>query len=415
MTLTLRIYDDVESVSFQNQYNTLAGPDARSSWFMAANVANTQSLISYSLVEGPSVAERSRGLLAENIPLWMQGYDNYGSLKEGINNIERLIEKANYGRDVWVEYDDHQSSDNAWRSPILAGAFAMTNQTLLDLRVGKAAMFASITRQPWWEGDERVTNLSGTSVSNGSAISLLANNEVGVMSMPLKFTFTKGSGASSPASRIYIFQKYDTESTRQTYNIGSISGRTISNLESVTTMATLDMSSLQDGWYRVWLGGSSASNISTLRTSSLWRWAVGNSGSIVDVGFWTQAGRVGSHQSRYTDLGSVRVGQRSHLHIQSMATSSHTSPPQHVYLLPTDGYRELFVSASVHHGGTLIDDGITKNLGGTVSPTAMAYGEPLYMSPGKYSEIVIMTEDSSGNTVPGYTLASTHRPRRSTV
>ena len=415
MTLSLRIYDDTESVSFQDQHNTLAGPDARSSWFMAPNVVNTQSLISYSLVEGPSVAERSRGLLAENIPLWMQRYENYGSLKEGINKIERLIEKSNHGRPVWLEYNDHRSDDNLWRSPVLAGAFAMTNQTLLDLREGKAAMFASITRQPWWEGEERETNLSGTVLSNGVPVSFLDTNDVGVMPTPPKLTFTKTGSSSSPAVRMYVFQKHNTSATRQTYRVGSVTGRTFSSTEVVTTMAALDMSSLSDGWYRVWLGGSSASSMSTLRNASLWRWATGASNAVVDMGFWTQAGHIGGHQSRYTDLGSIRVGQRTHLYIQSMATAAHTSPPQQVYLLPTDGYRELFVAASIPRTGVLIDDGIEQELGGSVSATAQAYGEPLIMSPGQYSEMVVLAEDSSGNTVTGFNLTSNHRPRRSTI
>ena len=412
--IQLRIYDKSNSVSFQDDYITIAQPGGRVMWFMAPNAVNAKSLIPYSITHAPAVSERTRGFLSENIPLWIHGYNDYSSLKEGINNIERLIERANRGQNVWVEYDDQRGNDNLWRSPVVAGVLSLTNQTFLNFRQNKATVVASVTRQPWWEGSERIVNLGSNAIVNGGPISILPDMD-GVVATPLKLTITKSSGATSNGVRMYLFKKNNTRETVQDYSIGTTTSRSLIANENVITMATVNMSALQDGWYRVWLGGASSSSMQTLRSASVWRTATGSANRWLTTGSWTRPGRIGSHQSRYTDIGRIYVGQRTHLHIQSWALQNHSSPVQTIYVLPAEGYRELYVAGSFANTNTLIDNGINKKIEGTQAAATQASGTHLSMIPGEHSEIVVLTEDSTGGISGNYTLTAHHRPRRSTL
>ena len=415
--IRLRIYNESESISFGDDYITIAEPGGRATWFMAPSNVNAQSLIPYSIVHAPAVAERTRDFLSENIPLWVYGYNDYDSLKQGINDIERLIERANRGKNVWVEYDDQRGDDNLWRSPVVAGVLSLTNQTFLNFRENKAALVASVTRQPWWEGPERIVNLDTNTITNGGTISILPDMD-GVVATPLKLTITKSSGVTSSGVRMHLFKKTNTQETPQNYNIGSTNSMSFDDTtrETVTTMATVNMSALQKGWYDVWLGGSSSSNMRTLRSASVWRFVPGNANRwMTPEGRWTQPGRIGNHQSRYTNLGRVYVGQRTHVHIQSWALQNHSSPSQTIYMMPTDGYRGIYVAGSFANSNTLIDNGTEEKIEGTQAASTRAVGEPLSMIPGEYSEIVVLTEDSTGGVSGNYTLTAHHRPRRSTL
>ena len=415
--LRLRIYDDVETIELHSSEINITNFDRRSSWFMSPNAVNAQSLIPFSISEGPGVAERTRNLLAENVPLWLKGFYTYPDLKEGINKIERMIERSNYGRKVWLEYTDRLAGDNLWRSEIVAGSVSMTNQTMLNFRQNKAQMVASVTRQPWWEGMERDVVLSSSSITSGTAISVLENDSVGVMESPLKITITKSGGSSVSGARLYLFKKNNTSDTRQNYRVGSTSSLSFSGstVETVATAGTVRINSLREGWYRVWLGGSSPASMEVLRVSALFRLATGNASNYVDFGTWASPGRIGSRYSRYTDLGLVYVGKKSHLHIHTWAKGAHTSPAQSVYVLPTDGSRGFYIAGTFPNTGTIVDNGIEKKIEGTMSSTAQAYGEPLAAIPGEYSEIVVLTEDSAGNVGGNYTLSARHRPRRNTL
>ena len=417
MALSLRLYDETSSISFTSEQISLSGVDASSSWFMASNKVDVQSLVPYSTINGPVITERTRNLLSENIPLWLSGFTTYVELKENINIIEILIEKANNGREVWVEYTDQLGTDSTWRSPVMAGVFGMTNETLFNLRENKAFMLASLTRQPWWEGVEQDVNMSGNIIANGSPISILETNEEGVMETPIKMTLTKITGAASAGARVYMFQKHNTESTRQNYNIGLTSSLIFgnSNLETATTASVLNIGNLSEGWYRVWLGGLAASSMETLRESSVWRWGLGNSSTYTITGPWVSSGRVGSHQSRYTDLGSIYVGQSSHVHIQSLATKGHSSASQPVYVLPTNNYREFYFSGSFSNTDTVIDDGIGKDVGGSMAGVAQGHGQTPMLVPRENSELVILAEDASGNISSTYSIAAKYRPRRNTI
>ena len=415
--IRLRIYNESESISFGDDYITIAEPGGRATWFMAPSNVNAQSLIPYSIVHAPAVAERTRDFLSENIPLWVYGYNDYDSLKQGINDIERLIERANRGKNVWVEYDDQRGDDNLWRSPVVAGVLSLTSQTFLNFRENKAALVASVTRQPWWEGPERIVNLDTNTITNGGTISILPDMD-GVVATPLKLTITKSSGVTSSGVRMHLFKKTNTQETPQNYNIGSTNSMSFDDTtrETVTTMATVNMSALQKGWYDVWLGGSSSSNMRTLRSASVWRFVPGSANRwMAPEGTWTQPGRIGNHQSRYTNLGRVYVGQRTHVHIQSWALQNHSSPSQTIYMMPTNGYRGIYVAGSFANSNTLIDNGTEEKIEGTQAADAIAVGEPLSMMPGEYSEIVVLTEDSNGGVSGNYTLTAHHRPRRSTL
>ena len=84
-------------------------------------------------------------------------------------------------------------------------------------------------------------------------------------------------------------------------------------------------------------------------------------------------------------------------------------------MLPTDGYREMYVAAGFRTSDTLVDNGIDGKTEGAQTATARASGEFLSMNPGEYSEIVVLTEDSTGGIGGNYTLSAHLRPRRSTL
>ena len=86
--------------------------------------------------------------------------------------------------------------------------------------------------------------------------------------------------------------------------------------------------------------------------------------------------------------------------------------PMRVHLLPTDGYRSYFLAGDSPASGTLVDDG--GELSGTAAGAGMADGEPLLLTPGRASELLVLMEDGDGTLAVrrgNMTLAATYRPR----
>ena len=75
----------------------------------------------------------------------------------------------------------------------------------------------------------------------------------------------------------------------------------------------------------------------------------------------------------------------------------------------------MYVAAGLGTSDTLVNNGINGTIEGTMSDVVVGHGEVPILIPGEYSEIVVLTEDSSGSANSSYTVSVRHRPRRSTI
>ena len=80
----------------------------------------------------------------------------------------------------------------------------------------------------------------------------------------------------------------------------------------------------------------------------------------------------------------------------------------YIYLLPSDGYREIYVSGSFNAGNTVIDDGIENRTGRTAEGPVEIIGGSLELIPGEVSEIAWLSE---GGDLHGVSVE--YRPRQS--
>ena len=420
MILRLRLYDD--------EGNEAALPigivgHAVGGWSFQSAPVRAQSLMPYAVHDGPSVHERTRDLVSETANVWLPKETTIAGLSGKVQGIERLLEKANRGGIVWVEYDTTEAADNRWRSPVMAGNLAWQPDMQLRLRDQNAQVTVMYSREPWWEGDRRTAQLaSGSTLANASAptvgqagrVTARASNDDGTLPAPMRLTWSLPS-SSVEGLRFYAAQRHDaSDSSAGVYTVSSSIARTSLTAQTQAQILAAAMPSGTSGWRRVVVEATGAASLRNAdRAAALWlRAGQGTSTELVERGAWTRAGYYEGRESRFTDLGPLYL-DRSHVYILAYVDGGLQTSPMRVHLLPTDGYRSYFLAGDSLASGTLVDDGV--ELGGTAAGAGMADGEPLLLTPGRASELMVLMEDGDGSSPGNMTLAATWRPRRLSI
>ena len=420
LQLQLRLYDDAG-----NEAALPAGEIGSSlgGWHIQSAPVRAQSLMPYAVHDGPAVHERTRDLVSETANVWIRKQATPAALRAKIQAIETLVEKANQGSTVWVEYDTSEASDNAWRSPLMAGNVAWQADMRLRLRNSDAQVQVSYSREPWWEGDSRtaqlargasLVNASAPSVSHAGRVSARASNDDGILPAPLKLTWTLPT-TSVEELRFYVAQRYDaSDSNAGVYTVATTLGRTNIAAETESALLTAAVPSGTGGWRRVVV---EATGNATQRTSDrdgpLWlRAGLGTADEQIERASWVRAGYYEGRESRFSDLGPLYIS-RSHLWLRAWSDTAIQTSSMRIHLLPTDGYRAYYVAGDSLAGGTLIDE--NGELSGTAAGPAMSEGEPILLTPGRASEFVLLSETEDGSLPGSMTVAATYRPRRLSI
>jgi len=159
----------------------LDAEDAGYNQIVAAVQART--LPAASLMETPPVHQRVREPAGSAIDLF-QKYASRAALRDATHAIERLLEAANRGAAVYLEYSDGSGGvDDAWRSRLLAGHLQWPTDQQLRLRNNELAATIELTREPYWTGARREL-LSARSVGNGGTFAIA--DAAGVTETPLE-------------------------------------------------------------------------------------------------------------------------------------------------------------------------------------------------------------------------------------
>ena len=208
MTLQLRLYDD-DGNQAPLPVGVLGGPVG--GWSLQSAPVRAQSLMPYAVHDGPAVHERTRDLVSESVEVWIPKQASSYDLRDKVQAIETLLEKANRGGEVWVEYNTGEASDNLWRSPLMAGGLAWGPDMRLRWRNWEAHVRVIYSREPWWQGDSRTAQLaSGSTLANASAptvgqagrVTARASNDAGVLPAPFKLTWTLPSHVGGGPARL---------------------------------------------------------------------------------------------------------------------------------------------------------------------------------------------------------------------
>ena len=420
MTLQLRLYDD-DGNQAPLPVGVLGGPVG--GWSLQSAPVRAQSLMPYAVHDGPAVHERTRDLVSESVAVWIPKQASSFDLRAKVQAIETLLEKANRGGEVWVEYNTGEASDNLWRSPLMAGGLAWGPDMRLRWRNWEAHVRVQYSREPWWQGDSRTAQLArGSTLANASAptvgqagrVTARASNDEGTLPAPLKLMWTL---PSSPVEglRFYAAQRHDaSDSNAGVYTVSSSIARTSLTAQTQSQILAAVMPSGTRGWRRVVVEATGAASLRNAdRAAALWlRAGQGTSTDLVERGAWTRAGYYEGRESRFTDLGPLYL-ERSHVYILAYVDGGRQTSPMRVHLLPTDGYRSYFLAGDSPASGMLVDDG--GELSGPAAGAGMADGEPLLLTPGRASELMVLAEDGDGSSPGNMTLAATWRPRRLSI
>ena len=171
MTMQLWLYED-ENAKVALPLGVVGGNVG--GWHIETAPVQAQSLLPHSVTEGPAVHERVRDLVSERIDLWIKEQSSAQALRDKVQGIERLLERANAGNRVWLEYDSGEPSDNLWRSPVKAGMLAFGPDMQLRWQQRQAQLQLTVSREPWWEADssDTVTLRQGATLMDvvGSAV-----------------------------------------------------------------------------------------------------------------------------------------------------------------------------------------------------------------------------------------------------
>ena len=420
MTIQLRLYDDGNTEAAL-PLGVVGGNVG--GWHIETAPVQAQSLMPHSATDGPAVHERVRDLVSERIDVWIREQPSAAALRDKVQAIERLLERANAGNTVWLEYDTGEASDNLWRSPVKAGMLGFGPDMRLRWQQRQAQLQLNVTREPWWEayssdmvmlgqGATLMDVVGSAVVSNGGQVTARAANAVGVLPAPLALKMTLPS-ASESGLRIYVGQRNDASNDAAgSYTLAAISSP-MALSGATETLEKLVVSEAMQGWWRVIVESTGTSSQRAAdRTANLWlRAALGDASEQIEKGSWSRAGYFAGRESRYTDLGPLYVN-RSHLWLLGYAEAL-TPSSLRVHLLPVDGFRAYHIAGDSAASGELIDtDGELSGLG---AKTASAEGEALLLTPGRASELVFLTETAAGEAAGQMSVAAEVRPRRLTI
>ena len=420
MSLQLRLYDDEgnESALPIGVQGSAAG-----GWHLTSAPVQAQSLIPHAVHDGPAVHERTRDLVGETVNVWLPKQASTSALRDKVQAIELLLEKANRGGSVWVEYDTGEAADNLWRSPVMAGDLAWQRDMRLRWRNRDAQLQVRYAREPWWQGNSRTAQLASGStltdaaappIGQGGRVTVRASNAAGTLPAPLALTWTLPA-AGVQALRWYAFQRQDaSDSNAGRYTLATRMARTNVQAATESQVYRAAVPAGTVGWRRVLVEATTgATERQADRDATLWlRTAQGSTSEMLERGAWTRAGFYEGRPSRFTDLGPLYV-ERPQLYLLAWSATALQTAAMRVHLAPVDGYRSYHAAGLSPAGGTLVDAG--GRLSGAAASAAQAEGEPLLLTPGRAGELFVLAEDRAGETPGAMTLTAVWRPRRLSI
>ena len=397
--------------------------NAAGGWHLTNAPVRAQSLVPHAVHDGPAVHERTRDLVSETVNVWLPQQASTTALRDRVQAIERLLETANRGGAVWIEYDSGEPDDNLWRSPVMAGDLAWQRDMRLRWRNRDAQLQVRYSREPWWEGDSRVAQLArGSTLRNAAApaigqagsVTARASNAAGTLPAPLTLTWTL-PGSSRSNLRFYAFHRHDASDSHAGIYTATITiARTNLQARTESRIAAAAVPTATPAWRRVILESvTGAPERDADRNAPLWlRAGPGTATDALALGPWTRAGYYEGRASRFSDLGPLYL-DRAFVYVHAWSESALETSAMRIHLAPVDGYRSYHVAGSSPAGARLVDAGGA--LSGPAAGATAAEGEPLLLTPGRAGEFFMLAEDADGNTPDPMTLAAAWRPRRLSI
>ncbi|MYC93632.1 MAG: hypothetical protein F4X14_01560 [Caldilineaceae bacterium SB0661_bin_32] len=379
----------------------LDAEDAGYNQIVAAVQART--LPAASLIETPPVHQRVREPAGSAIDLW-QRYASRAALRDATHAIERLLEAANRGAAVYLEYSDGSGGvDDAWRSRLLAAHLQWPADQQLRLRNNELAVTIELTREPYWMGARREL-LSSRPVGHGGTFAV--ENAAGVTETPLEVRIGWPGTANL---RVYIAAGPVAVPGGSFVSTSIQSASLAAGTETVWRRVAVPSSG--SGWRRLILAHSaSGSALTALRGNNIWLSAgVGSNSMEFRRSDWRRLGYLEGRESSFTDLGVHYVdGDRVWLRAfcgRAVSTGAGT-----LYFAPAERWRSYVAMGTP--AGTLVDDGgeVVSDAGGVA-----AAGDVLTAVPGERVEYLALVETASGVRTATVDIGAFYRPRRLTI
>ena len=422
MTLQLRLYDD-EGNEAALPIGVLGGPVG--GWSLQSAPVRAQSLMPYAVHDGPAVHERTRDLVSETVEVWIPKQASSYDLRAKVQAIETLLEKANRGGEVWVEYNTGEASDNLWRSPLMAGGLAWGPDMRLrwrnweaHARVHLLARTVVAGRQPHGAAGERV-DAGERERADGRAGGPGDGARV-----------ERGGRAASPVQPDVDAAKQRRLSTcaftrrRSTtrrpatpglYTVASSIART--NLTPKTQsqiLAAAMPSARRAAGGECWSKPRARARCETPTATRRCGYGPGRARRPN----WSNAARGPGPDTTKDGRADSAIWEHFTWRAATF-TSWHTPTARcrrrrcgYTCCRPT-ATAPTFMAGDSPTSGTLVDDG--GELSGTAAGAGMADGEPLLLTPGRASELFVLMEDGAGDSPGDMTLAAAYRPRRLSI
>ena len=360
-----------------------------------------QTLAAASLTETAPVHQRIRQPAQTSVDLY-QKFSSAAALRTATHALERMLEAANRGGDVTLEYSDGSGGvDDAWLSRILAGHMQWPTDQQLRLRNRELAATINLTRDGYWRGARR-SLVGSASRAHGSTFAI--DNASGVIETPLEVRIAWPSTAN-----LRVHLAGGGVAAAGSFVSGSIATANLS-AGTDTVWRKVSVPANGAGWRRLIVAHSATgSALTTLRGRDIWlRVGFGSSSVEWRKAGWRRLGYLHGVESSFTDLG-VHYVDAGTVWLRAFCATAVATGAATLIFAPAEQWRSY--AAMGTPTGTLVDDG------GQVSGAAgvVASGDALTAIPGERTEYVALVETASGVRTATPSIGAFYRPRRLTI
>ena len=397
MTLLLSLVQGTNKVELP--LGAVGGVDGGYNQTVAPVQART--LAAASLTETSAVHQRIRDPVSDGIDLY-ERYASASALRDATHELELMLEAANRGGDVRLEYSDGSGGvDDAWQSGILAASLQWPSDQLLRLRNKELAVTINLTRDAYWMGERRAL-VTAASRAHGAVVTI--DNASGVTEAPLEVQIVWPSTAELRV--VLAGGVVATAGSLQSASISTITlpGRTETVWRKVSVPAAVS------GWRRVILAsGVSGSALTTLREEDMWlSVGIGSSAAEWRRAEWRRFGYLDGRESSFVDLGTFYMDGDT-VWLRAWAASTLATGSARLYFAPAEQWRSYVGMGTPT--GTLVDDaGEVSGAGGVV-----VSGDVLTAIPGERTAYLALVETASGVRTATPSVGVFYRPRRLTI
>jgi hypothetical protein len=382
-----------------------------------------------------------------------------------LNYVERLLVAARLrqlsglGNRVYLKYQPINDT-TMWRSEVMEGSLRLGERAMTTFGQAVIEATITITRAPWWEGDETSVPLSnGNGSDNTSGLTIynhddadtghdnwvqIAANEIeGVLPTPVKVTLTNNTGASQDYRHIYMATNAFSDPANLSCIIegeSSVSGGTVASLAGTSggqylhstlpgttywhfTLSTSLLTKMAGRFFRV-LGNFISLTLSDVYATAQIRDQYGliilSEGEEVLLPTTDLLADLGALPFPPGGYNTNWAAQRLVIKLRSAAAVQVSC--DFLQLTPLDSWRLLYQRGyQAINGSAIVDDGIEQltylQESGKDEPIYTTYGQPLYIFPSSNPQRLIILHDEVGSSPPGNTFSMkvAYRPRRLTL